>query len=265
MPEPESLFEPVEGDAWLPTAWARGPWSPEALHGGPTAALLARAAESAGGDDVAWQPARLTVELLRPVPVAPLRATATVTRPGRKVQLVDAEVATADGTVVAAARLLRVRDAEVPAPVTTAGLEAPPPPDSVPAGPTEHQYEAFHSHGVEHRYVGSSFAEPGPATDWIRLTVPVVPGEAPTPLQRTAAAADFGNGISGVADFAELLYINPDLTIHLHRAPAGEWVCLEAVTWMEARGLALAESRLWDEHGPIGRSLQSLLVERRNP
>jgi hypothetical protein len=123
--------------------------------------------------------------------------------------------------------------------------------------------EAFHSHGVEHRFVAGLFMESGPATDWIRLRVPVVPDEEPSPLQRTAAAADFGNGISRVSDFESLLFINPDLTIHLHRAPVGEWVCLDAVTWMEDRGLALAESRLYDQHGPIGRALQTLLIDRR--
>lgn len=261
---PDSLFEPVEG-GWLPTAWARGPWSPDALHGGPVAALLAGAAERAGGTEVAWQPARLTVELLRPAPVAPLRVDATVVRPGRKVQLVDASMRTAEGTEVASARLLQIRDDDVPAPITTAGLEQPSAPDTAPADEPDRTYEAFHSHGVEHRFVRGAFAEFGPATDWIRLRVPVAPGEDPTPLQRVAAAADFGNGVSRVVDFTELLFINPDLTIHLHRSPVGEWVCLDAVTWMDARGLAVAESRLWDERGPIGRSVQSLLVDRRTP
>jgi len=268
VPEPGSLFEPVEGGAWLPTAWARGPWTPDALHGGPVAALLARAAEACGDDDgsgIAWQPARVTVELLRPVPVAPLAATATLTRPGRKVQVVDSELRTADGTVVASARLLRVRDADVPAPVTT-GDQLPPPGPERSAGraPSHVDHDGFHNRGVEHRFAAGAFEELGPASDWIRLAVPVVPGEEPSPLQRVAGAADFGNGISRVVEFGDLLFINPDLTIHLHRLPIGEWVCLVAVTWMEARGLALAESRLWDERGPLGRSLQSLLVDRRS-
>lgn len=270
MPDPASLFEAVEGGAWLPTAWARGPWSPDALHGGPVAALLARAAERCGDDDggeVAWHPSRLTVELLRPVPVAPLAVIATLTRPGRKVQLVDAEVRLADGTVVAAARLLRIRTTDVAAPVTTTGAGAgtpPPAPDaSLHGRPSADTYDGFHNRGVEHRFAAGVFGEPGPATDWIRLTVPVVAGEAPSPLMRVGAAADFGNGISSVVRFDELRFINADLTIHLHRAPAGEWVCLDAITWMEARGVALAESRLWDERGPVGRSLQSLLVEPR--
>jgi len=265
--EPESLFEPVAGGAWLPTAWSRGPWSPNALHGGPVAALLAGALEAAG-DEAAkapMQPARLSVELLRPVPLAPLEVRTIVTRPGRKVQLIDATIA-ADGTEVASARLVRVHDVATDAPVTHDGGGAPPPP-TADAAPMENRipYPAFHSHGVEHRFVRGSFEQAGPATDWIRLRVPVTPGTAPTQLQRVAAAADFGNGISRVVDFTALLFINPDLTIHLHRPAVGEWVCLEAVTWMEPRGLALAESRLWDEQGPIGRALQSLLIDDRIP
>lgn len=272
-----ALFVPAGADpgdgVWLPTDLARGPWSPDALHGGPVAALLAGAAERAGrAEDVEgtdMHPSRLTVELLRPVPVAPLTVGAMVARPGRKVQLVDAELRTAsDGVLVATARLLRIRRTHVPAaPVTTAGLDGPPPPGSVGRSRfvAGSEYAAFHTAGTEHRFTAGVFGEPGPATDWIRLAVPVVPDEVPTPLQRVAAAADFGNGISAVADFGSLLFINPDLTIHLHRAPDGEWVGLDAVTWMEDHGTALAESRLWDERGPIGRSLQSLLVDDRAP
>jgi Thioesterase-like superfamily len=266
--DPTSLFVPVDDGSWLPTAFARGPWSPDALHGGPVAALLAGALEAAGGNDPPMHAARLTVELLRPVPLAPLHVRAAVSRPGRKVQLVDGEITTAsDGAVVATARLLRIRDKDLPtAPVTTGGLDAPPPPERLPRTvPNLGEFPGFASHGVEHRFVSGMIRVPGPATDWIRLTVPVVPGLEPTPLQRVAAAADFGNGISGVTDFATHLFINPDVTIYLHRAAEGEFVCLEAVTWMEDRGVALAESRLWDEHGPIGRSLQSLLVDDRAP
>lgn len=270
MSEPGSLFEPVEGGRWLPTDLARGPWSPDALHGGPVAALLAGALEAEAQADPSvppMHPARLTVELLRPVPVSPLDLAVRVTRPGRKVQLVDAELAH-DGTPVASARLLRIREKALPAaPVTTRELVGPAGPGGLPTTRMTSFYDhaAYHTHAVEHRFVAGMFGEAGPATDWIRLVVPVVPDRPPTPLERVAAAADFGNGISGLTTFDDLLFINPDLTIHLHRAPEGEWVCLDATTWMEDHGLALAESRLWDERGAIGRSLQSLLVDDRAP
>jgi hypothetical protein len=271
VPEPTALFEPVEGDGWLPTAWAVGPWSPDALHGGPPAALLAREAERAGDEDapeVAWHPARLTVELLRPVPVTPLRCSATVVRAGRRIQIVDSELATADGSVVSSARLLRIRTTDVEAPDTTAALPVPAfSNDAATAAELQLPsagWDGFHNRGVEHRFVEGRFGDSGPATDWIRLTVPLVEGEDPSPLARVAAAADFGNGISSETDWATTLFINPDLTIHLRRVPSGEWVCLEAVTWMGGTGVALAESRLWDEGGLLGRSLQSLLVDRRS-
>jgi hypothetical protein len=121
---------------------------------------------------------------------------------------------------------------------------------------------AYHSHGVDHRFVAGGFDQPGPSTDWIRLRVPVVAGEATRPVSRVAAAADFGNGISWVLSRLDgYTFINADLTIYLHRHPAGEWVCLEAETHAEPLGVAVAESKLWDEQGAIGRSLQSLLVE----
>src|SRR3989442_1041655 len=176
---PDALFE-RDGARFVPSELCRGPWSPEAQHGGPPAALLARAAE--------------------------------------------------------------------PLPPWGDGIVRP----------------AFHADAVEHRFVVGGFDRPGPATDWIRLRVPLVAGEPTSPLCRVAAAADFGNGISWVLSRLEgYTFINPDLTICLHRMPAGEWVCLEAATWPSFDGIGLCESLLWDERGLIGRALQSLLLGRQ--
>jgi hypothetical protein len=260
-----ALFVP-DGDTFVPTELCRGPWSPDAQHGGPPAALLARAAERHDGGD-AMLAARLTVELLRPVPLAPLRVRAGFARPGRKVQLVAASLHAGE-TEVARALALRIRRADLPAAAGVAPSPSPPPgpergrPTGSPwgdgmAGP------AYHRDAVDHRFVAGGFDRPGPATDWIRLRVPLVAGEATSPLARVAAAADFGNGISWVLPRDDgWRFINPDLTIHLLRHPVGEWVCLEAVTQPGPDGVGLAESRLWDERGLIGRSLQSLLLER---
>jgi hypothetical protein len=133
----------------------------------------------------------------------------------------------------------------------------------VPSSRGPGTYRAFHSEGVEHRFVRGSIAEPGPATDWIRLRVPLVDGEDTSPLSRVVAVADFGNGISWrLSPLEGWQFINPDLTVYLHRYPATAWVCLEASTHAEPHGVGLAESRLWDEQGLIGHSLQSLLLDR---
>jgi hypothetical protein len=260
-----ALFTRLADDRVLPGHPARGPWSPDALHGGPVAALLGGAAEPLLEG---LFPARATVELLRPVPLAPLAVTVRPIRPGRKVRLVGAELATEGGTVAATATLLGIRQEDTAVPAAAGGPTPPPAFDSVEsvgrdAVSVSVDYDAFHNIGVEHRFVRGSFVEEGAATDWIRLAVPVVAGEPTTPLQRVLGAADFGNGISRVARFEELIFINPDLTVHLHRLPVGEWVCLDAASVLERHGVGLAQSELWDPQGRIGRSLQSLLVEGR--
>ena len=121
---------------------------------------------------------------------------------------------------------------------------------------------AFHSEGAELRFVRGAFDRLGPSTVWIRLAVPVVDGEEPTPMQRAAGAADFTNGVSTVVPFGQFLFINPDLTVVLDRPPVGEWIGLEARTAIGAPGTGVAQSVLWDELGPVGRSVQSLVVER---
>ena len=256
-----ALFVP-DADRLVPTDRSRGPWSPTALHGGPVAALVARAAESVeGGED--RQLVRITLELLRPVPLTPLRVTSALVRPGHKVQLIDT-VVEADGVEVAWSRALRIRMARDESPISPTVPE-----DDAPRSPGEGvarpgilgEYRAFHSEGVAMRYVSGAFERPGPATVWIRLQVPVVLGEQPSPWQRVAAAADFGNGVGAELPFGSNLFINPDLTVSVHRPPVGEWVCLDARTRFGTPGIGAAESALWDEEGRIGRAVQSLLVE----
>jgi hypothetical protein len=259
--EASSLFV-EEGRDIVPTLNSRGPWSPDALHGGPVAALVARAAESVpGGEEL--QLVRITLELLRPVPLKPLQVTSAVVRPGRRVQLIDT-VVESEGVEVAWSRALRIRRAgeDQRAEPTVPEDAAPEPPEravSQPTGPDT--YRAFHNAGMEMRFVGGGFGRPGPATGWFRLRCPVVLGEDPSPWQRAAGAADFGNGIGAELDFASSLFINPDLTVSLHRPPVGEWVCLDARTRFGTPGIGTAESELWDVEGRIGRAVQNLVVE----
>ena len=260
----ESIFV-RDGERFIPTELARGPWTPQAQHGGAPAALLARLAEEVDGGE-AMLVARLTVELLRPVPSAPLSARARMVRPGRKVQIVETAL-WHETTEVARCTALRLRLADVPMPADLSRPPAPPPPEtgqhSQPPWMDSISYAGFHNAAIEHRFVRGTFVEPGAATDWIRLRVPLLLGEPTSPLSRVAAAADFGNGISWVLPRQDnYSFINPDLTVYLHRYPVGEWVCLDAVTHPQSNGIGLAESALFDEEGSIGRAAQSLLIER---
>jgi hypothetical protein len=116
---------------------------------------------------------------------------------------------------------------------------------------------------MEVRFAAGSFLEPGPATAWMRMTVPLVADEEITPLTRVLTAADSGNGVSAALDFHRYVFVNADLTVSLHRHPEGEWVCLDARTMVDGAGIGLAESALHDEKGPLGRSTQSLYVAAR--
>ena len=116
---------------------------------------------------------------------------------------------------------------------------------------------------MDYRFLTGGFLEAGPATVWMRPRVALVAGEEVTPLQRVLVAADSGNGVSAALDWKRYLFINVDLTVHLHRMPEGEWVCLDAITLPEPDGVGMADSALFDERGPIGRAVQTLLVDER--
>jgi hypothetical protein len=229
------------------------------MHGGAPAALLVRAMEAVPAD-LPMRIARVTVEFPRPVPITPLAVGAELADGGRRVQRLRASL-TAAGTEVARATAVRIREQPVE------GI-SPPPPEKAPLSPADARVsktQTWFGFGaaMEIRVAHGSVLKPGAATIWFRLLSEIVAGEIPSPLMRVVAAADFGNGISHVLDFREHLFINADLTVYLHRHPRGEWVCLEAVTHPEPDGVGLAESRIWDESGPIGRSLQALLLGAR--
>jgi hypothetical protein len=255
----DALYEP-DGGVLVPGPLTIGPWSSDAQHGGPVAALLAGAVESTPAPGP-MQVVRLTIELLRPVPVRPLMVSATVTRPGKKVQIVDAAVSV-DNVEMARARALRIRVAPVDVP------PQPPRPPSplLPVGPAEARQGTIRTAFAEAfdlRFVAGGWDELGPVTFWSRLLVPVVSGEPLSPLQRVAAAADFGNGVSRELDFETHVFINPDLTVALSRVPVGEWIGFDAVSRLSPDGFGQAESLIFDGTGPTGRAVQSLLVERR--
>lgn len=260
---PESFFVPDAG-RYVATELTRGPWDPNHQHAGPSAALIGREVERAGRIE-GGRTARLTLEILRPIPIGPVSLTADVTRPGRTVELVEAVLADAEGAELVRARAWRIRTAEVD---LAGGLvpEAPPPPSPETLEPVAFfptgQDVGYHT-AMEARFAAGAFLELGPATAWFRMRCALVEGEEPSPLERVLAAADSGNGISGTLDFRRYVFVNTDLTVNLFRPPVGEWVCLDAVTHPEPSGVGLADTALHDEQGRIGRATQTLVIADR--
>jgi acyl-Coa thioesterase superfamily protein/acyl-CoA thioesterase superfamily protein len=257
----EAIFELAGEGLFRATDAALSPWSESMLHGGPPTMLMAREIERFP----AGQPmfiTRLTVELLRPVGVSVLAVRSRLVRPGRKVQIVEASLWNGD-VEVARATAMRMRVADVVVPVDG---EAPPhpPPDSLTESlPGWRPGPAYHNLGVEVRVPAEQVGRIGPAWAWFRLRLPVVPGEVPSGLQRICAVADFPNGISRIVDPREMTFVNPDMTLYVHRLPVDEWVLLDARTWLEPHGTGIAEGAIYDRRGRLGRSVQSLLVEVR--
>jgi hypothetical protein len=260
-----AFFEP-DGEGFVATELTRGPWDPRHQHAGPPAALLARALEREPSSRP-MEIARVTFEIIRPIPIAPLSATAWVARAGRSTELLEGSLTDPDGEVMRASGW-RIRRSEADLGLDEAALTEPgdapsPPADSEPVEFLDFRAGAGYHTAIETRVAAGSFLAPGPATVWLRMRYPLVAGETPSPLARVLVAADSGNGVSWTLDLRRYLFINVDLSVHLHRPPRGEWVCLDAATTPEETGVGLADTRLWDEQGEIGRSLQTLLIDRR--
>jgi acyl-Coa thioesterase superfamily protein/acyl-CoA thioesterase superfamily protein len=266
---PDSFYEP-DGELFVSTELTRGPWDPDAQHAGPPAALIGREVERLGGGRIGGdggppaQVGRITYEVLRSVPIAPLRVAATIARPGRRVEMFEATLSDEAGEPLMRAQGWRLRTEAVDFEAPEPALEAPPGPESGEPGEFFHTgYDVGYHSAMEYRFTRGAFMELGPATVWMRMAVPLLPGEEPTPLQRVLAAADSGNGVSAALDWSRYLFINVDLSVHLHRMPEGEWVCLDAITVPEPNGIGMSDTRLLDERGAIGRAAQTLLLGER--
>ncbi|MGO9319967.1 MAG: thioesterase family protein [Solirubrobacteraceae bacterium] len=274
-----------------PTEHARGPWDPNALHGGAPAALIAAAFERMEpGSQL--RIARLGFELLRPIPFAPLTLSTRIVRPGRRVQELAGELSAdlGDGEqVICRASALRVQEVAADVAAAAASTEeeqaaadtedaegaekadTPTQRDVLPAPEQgrpvrfaldDADGDSFAASAMEMRWLTDPRA-PGPGRVWMRLRHPLLDGQELTPLARLAATADFGNGVSAELPFERFLFINADLTIHLQRPPRGEWIGLDARTLLYGGGTGLAESVLHDAHGPVGRAFQTLVVQPR--
>jgi hypothetical protein len=261
-----ALFAP-DGGGFVAAPHSRGPWDERMMHGGAPSALLARAVErTQPGDELVVT--RLTIEFLSAVPVGPVAVATSLAKPGRRFQIVDATL-DAGGRPGCVARAVRLRRADVPdaraTPLGWGGRREPlPPPSRAAPLPmfVDHDRELFYPDATEIRHVDGELGS-GAAAAWIRLRGELLPGEPPSPLARAAAAADFANGLSWILPFGEWLFVNTELTIHLHREPAGEWIGLDARTISDVTGIGLSTGVLHDLGGPFGVCAQALFVERR--
>jgi hypothetical protein len=259
---PVTSFYVSDGpDRYLSQPSTAGPWTAEAQHGGPPAALLTRAIERLARDEDRVV-GRFTMELLGPVPVGPLRLTAEVVRPGRSVEMCEATLYDEQ----------RERPcARAVAWLFPAGVDGPNQEDApllhTPQDGTLHERQRSWSGGyldaVDWRWIEGAVETPGPAVVWMRPTVDLVPDEPMSPVQRLMACVDSASGVSAALDPVAWGFLNTELTVHVLRAPVGEWLCLEAETLLGSGSVGIATSRAYDAQGLVARSSQALLIAKR--
>jgi hypothetical protein len=246
------------------TELTRGPWDVDAQHGGPPAALLGHEIEGRIGARSDMRVARISIDILRPVPIGIVTVSTRVAHASRSIEIVDATLSADDGRMFARASAVRIRVSDEAMPERRP--PGPPPPTApaeVPATLTDFRFDVGYHTAMETRYAVGSFETQGPATVWFRMRYPLVAGEPIQSLSRVLVAADSGNGVSHVNDFRTHVFVNPELTVHLHRYPDGDFVCLDAATTTDADGIGLADTLLSDELGPIGRGTQALFIGSR--
>jgi hypothetical protein len=256
---PEALYH-VDAGLLVPSELTQGPWDPSAQHGGALAALAVRCLEAVP-QPAPMRLARLTLDLLRGIPLAPLAVETQLVRQGKRLQLVDLKILHA-GAAVARGSGLFIRSAQVPgvaaspAPRAATTPDAGVPPDPERSLPGYIRALEFRSQGLRERGAWSSSV-------WCRLRVPVVAGETPSPCARLAAAADFASGIANPIDLERYVAINPDLTIAVDREPTSEWIGIEGETRMCGDGMGHSLGAVFDLEGRVARVQASLFVDER--
>src|SRR4051812_22797568 len=256
----EAIYR-VDDHQVLTSPNAAGPWDQSMQHGSAPAALVIWAAEAIPTPQP-MQIVRLTVDLMRPVPVAPLKLETEVLREGRKIQLCAVRLL-AEDVVVVRASVLKVRSQPqvLPPDIVDTPVELPGP-DAGRAMERRFAGPSFVS-GISTSVVRGGLMTAGPGAIWYRADRPIVENAPISQVMRAVVAADFSNGTSSVLDFKKWTFINADLTVSLARPPVGDWILLDAESWIGPDGAGIAASRLGDARGYFGRAVQSLVIEPR--
>ncbi|TFV55224.1 thioesterase family protein [Mycobacterium sp. PS03-16] len=262
-----AYFTP-DGDTFVPTGIARGPWG-QTVSGNYVGGLLAHlverhVADAAQRDDGAadLHPSRLTVDLLRPVAMAPVAATTETVRRGRRLWLVDAELIQNGTTVARAGALYLRRGPQPPDDAWTTPVPMPPAPphEAAPGGRTTLMW--VHGNGAEVPAPSTDLAawqHDGPKSVWLHELTPLVEGAALTPFGRAALAGDVASSLTGFGS-GGLPFINADYTLSLSRLPDGPLIGLTALTHDSHDGIATGVAAVFDRRGPIGSATATALA-----
>ena len=252
-----AYFERIDGSTFRPTEHVGGAWAVDEQHIAPALGLLAHVVElerDARRDD-GLTLARLSYDIWGTVPLEPVEARVRLLRPGRTVELAEAELCHAGRRVVTLrAWSMQGRDT---AELAGSALPPIPGPDATPPWDGSSVWPGGFIDAAETR---RTQREPGRASFWVRTDHALVADEPVSPTARAAGLFDIANGMTVRAHPREVAFPNVDLTAHLFRAPRGEWLGFDTTVTFSADGLGLTSTVLHDVHGPIGTMAQMLTV-----
>jgi acyl-Coa thioesterase superfamily protein/acyl-CoA thioesterase superfamily protein len=256
-----AIFKP-EGLLFRATEQAGGPWSPDMLQGSATTALMTREVErlaNASGFAVR----RLTFDLWRPAGLRAFSLATDMLRDGRKAKTLQVRLMDGETEIGRCTALLTAQGSESPVdPFSkTASSDASPESGTPPPGFAQRWSKYFQNVSV--RLIEGALEKPGPAAAWMRLDVPMVEGEANTPLLQAVQAADFSSGVAQIVDMRQWTFINPEISLYFFRQPVGEWILIRSRTRVGAAGAGLTTATLSDRQGPFAEVMQAMTFERR--
>ena len=256
-----AIFIP-EGNLFRATEQAGGPWSQDMLQGSATTGLMVREVERLA-ETSGFAVRRLTFDLWRPAGLLAYRVESEMLRDGRKAKTMQVRLLAGETEIGRCTALLTAQGSESPADPFSKAAGADAPPESGTPPPAFAQKWSRYFQNVSVRLIEGALEQPGPAAAWMRLDVPMVQGEANTPLLQAVQAADFSSGVGQIVDMREWTFINPEISLYFFRPPAGEWILIRSRPRVGAAGAGLTMAGLSDRKGPFAELLQAMTFERR--
>jgi hypothetical protein len=176
-----------------------------------------------------------------------------VLRDGGRVRLVEAELF-CDGRSRAKAACQILRHTEEP----PSEVWSPPdwdalPPDQLADEPSRWKWHL--------RIAAGGFDRIGQKRAWMKDYRELVAGIPLSPFAQAALAADFTSPFSHSGERG-VEYINTEATLYLHRLPEQGWIGFEVTDHQSTAGVAVGQTRIYDQRGPIGFGSAAALAQR---
>lgn len=252
-----AYFERIDSTRFQATEHVSGAWNEQEQHIAPALGLMAHVMEL-DRDERRSDQLRISglhYDILGPVPVGEVEVTCRVLRPGRTIELVEAELSYQGRAIV----LLRGWLLAEFSSDHVQGSDFPQLPDPESFEPWE--ASSLWPGGMIRSIQGTrrEIAD-GRAQAWIRTDHALVADEPVSDVARFIGLFDLSNGLAVRADPSDVLFPNVELTAQLFRDPSGQWVGYDTTVSFGPDGRGLTHTIIHDEDGPVGAVTQGLTV-----